>query len=139
MEKFEKENWEFLVVSEEGIIFYDPDTITFYPKGIARVWTMVSLTDKGREKEVERRKTRGDPIVNVGEVTVNRSLIEMNLFDMLIRLLQAINQDKDGNVLFTSTMKYSEGNPWEKINPNSPFEKLYLILSEKAINLLDSK
>ena len=115
------------------------NVITFYPKGIARVWTMVSLTDKGREKEVERRKTRGDPIANVGEVTINRSLIEMDLFNMLVRLLQAINQDKNGGVLLTSTMKYSESNPWEKLEPNSPFEKLYLILSEKAINLLDSK
>jgi hypothetical protein len=75
MEKFEKDNWKFLVVSEEGIIFYDPDTITFHPKGIARVWIMVLLTDKGREKEVERRKTRGDPIAI--EFRINNAIVRV--------------------------------------------------------------
>lgn len=121
-------DWWLLWESEEGKWFADLNRIHYSPAGIIAIWLRCTVTERGKNQEIGRRRKMGLPIEDLKHWDYNMILFDIDCSNGMARLVENLSYDQEENPIehpaggpWTSAWQ----NGWQQISKRTPVWSLY--------------
>lgn len=119
---FQAEGAEWLSIGKDRVgneLFYDPDTLTKLPTGIAKVWMKGIYSVEGKKERIQERIKGKLTVENYEKLSYVLELQEINCVKREYRVTSYTDYSSDGGILHKFTVDQQPSGGWEPVTPDS--------------------
>lgn len=113
---------EWLSIGKDRLgneLFYDPDTITKLPTGIAKIWIKGVYSSEGKKERIRERIKGKLSVENYDKLGYVQELQEINCVKREYRVVAYTDYSADGGILNKFIVEQQPSAGWEPIPPDS--------------------
>lgn len=113
---------EWLSIGKDRIgneLFYDPNTITKLPSGIAKIWIKGIYSADGKKERIQERVKIKLSVENYEKLSYVLELQEINCVKKEYRVVAYTDYSSDGGILNKLIVEQQASAGWEPIPPDS--------------------
>ncbi len=121
-------DWWLLWENDEGKWYADLSQIRYSPEGIVAIWLRCTVTERGKNQEIGRRRKMGLPFEDLKHWDYNMILFDIDCLNGMARLVENLSYDQDENQIEHPvgslwTTAWQAG--WHQISKRTPVWSLY--------------